>query len=90
LIIIRFQSNFTALGQFYFSHYPVDGFLVFKEPLEPNKLYIKIIQYNSAFRHGHSSICQTINNAEQKILQEKTIKVKHCIQNLAVNYKKNF
>jgi len=90
LIIIRFQSNFTALGQFYFSHYPVDGFLVYKEPLEPDQLYIKIIQYNSVYRHGHSSICQTINDEEQKILQEKTIKVKHCIQNLVVDYKKTF
>jgi len=53
--ILRFQSQFTALGQFYFGEYPVDGFLSYRDHL--NRIHIKIIQYNSTYCHGHKPTC---------------------------------
>ncbi len=59
--IIRFQSSLTTMGQLYFAQYPVDGFLACKKK-SCQKLIIKIIQYQSVFRHGHHSSCWIKNN----------------------------
>jgi hypothetical protein len=63
ITIVRFQSNFTAMGQLYFSEYPVDGFLAFRKEND-EKLFIKIIQYQSVYRHGHLNSC-CIKNDEK-------------------------
>ena len=87
--IIRFQSNFTALGQLYFGEFPVDGFLVYKKP--NNTMYhIKIIQYQSNYYHGHCSSCHIQNNDKQKELQAKTDSVKSQIIKLYTHFIKHF
>jgi hypothetical protein len=79
ITIIRFQSSFTALGQLYFVQYPVDGFLVYTQH---DKMHMKIIQYNSVYRHGHMEKCLIHNNDDQMELLEKTNKVKSSIKDL--------
>jgi len=56
ITILRFQTNFTALGQLFFGDYPLDGFLSYKN-FNDEKVYIKLIQYNSSFYHGHLRKC---------------------------------
>jgi hypothetical protein len=89
--IIRFQSNFTALGQLFFGPYPVDGFLTYTIKSDPNfYLHIKIIQYQSVFRHGHLSMCSVENNDDQKVLHSETQKVKANIKALYNHYVSHF
>jgi len=85
--IVRFQSNFTALGQLFFVQYPIDGFLAFTQN---NTLYVKLIQYNSNFRHGHLSTCSILNTEEQLCLKEKTNLVKTNITELYLHLIEHF
>jgi hypothetical protein len=87
--IIRFQSSFTAMGQLYFSQYPVDGFLTFKKKNNP-KIFIKIIQYQSVFRHGHKSTCWIKNDENQQKMVDTTLEVKRKIINLLQHFVKHF
>ncbi len=87
--VIRFQSHFTALGQLYFGEFPVDGFLVYKRPNDP-MYYIKIIQYQSYYYHGHHSSCHLNNNDKQKELQAKTNSVKSQIIQLFTHFINHF
>jgi len=87
--IIRFQSNFTALGQLYFGEFPIDGFLAFKKP-NHNILYIKLLQYQSVYYHGHHSSCHIINDEKQTQLQTKSNLVKTQITQLSEFFVKHF
>ena len=89
LKILRFQSNFTALGQLYFGEYPIDGFLSFLN-LDDNCIYMKIIQYNSVFYHGHSNYCPISNNEKEIEMAAKTSQVKTKIETLANHFIKHF
>jgi hypothetical protein len=53
-------------------------------------LHIKIIQYQSVFRHGHLSVCGVENNDDQKILHSKTQNVKANIKALYNHYVTHF
>jgi len=74
--ILRFQSSFTALGQLYIENCPVDGFLSYKFH---NKIYIKVIQYNSNIFHGHISSCIVQNTDTENEKQNNTISTKEKI-----------
>lgn len=87
ITIVRFQSNFTALGPCYFGHYPVDGLLSF---IQNDLLYVHIIQYNSVFRHGHLSNCSIPNTEEQAILAKKTNLVEKNITELFLHLIEHF
>jgi len=87
--IIRFQSSFTAMGQLYLATYPIDGFLAFKKK-NCQKLFIKIIQYQSVFRHGHHSSCWIKNNENQQELADKTLDVKMKIKLLLQHFVEHF
>lgn len=69
--VIRFQSHFTAFGQIYFSNYPIDGYLAF---YWHDALYIKLIQYQSIYYHGHMSFCSIENDEHQ---QKKALETEH-------------
>jgi len=87
--IIRFQTNFTALGQIYFDQYPIDGFLSFRKGNE-DKIFIKIIQYNSTFYHGHKSNCN-VSKTEKELKQAKrSLYIKQSIMTICNNYKRLF
>ena len=75
ITILRFQSHFTALGQLYFAEYPVDGFLAFKQE-NSQQVFIKIIQYQSVFRHGHLNSCEIKNDDRQQALANTTAQMK--------------
>ena len=87
VIILRFQSNFTAFGQMIFVKYPVDGYLCFQHP-ETKQFFIKIIQYHSTFRHGHCASCpQSADN--DPLLVQRTESVTQDLNRLADLYKKS-
>ena len=73
--ILRFQSSFTALGQFKINRLPVDGFLSYLD-LNTNIIYIKIIQYQSVFFHGHRESCYLKNDPINATKFNATLKVK--------------
>jgi len=75
IVILRFQSSFTAMGQLYFGEYPVDGFLAFKTPFS-DTTFLKIIQYQSVFRHGHLTSCYIENDENQQELVNATAEMK--------------
>jgi hypothetical protein len=85
--ILRFQTNFTGLGQCYFQDYPVDAFLSF---VHNNHIFVKIIQYQSTFYHGHSEKCTISNSSEEKIKAEKTVQIKVNINTLCEDFVKTF
>jgi len=87
ITVLRFQSSFTALGQCFFGHYPVDALLSF---IDKGIHYINIIQYNSVFRHGHLTHCPIPNTEEQKMLVEKTNTVEKNIKQLCSHIKDIF
>jgi hypothetical protein len=87
--IIRFQSSFTAMGQLYFAQYPVDGFLAFKKK-NCQTLFIKIIQYQSVFRHGHINSCWIKNNENQQKMADTTLEVKMKITLLLQHFVEHF
>jgi len=88
--ILRFQSQFTALGQLHFEKYPVDGFLSYRNNTTKT-VYIKIIQYNSVYFHGHKEMCALKQNPdESQHLSDKTKHVKCQILSLINNYKTMF
>jgi hypothetical protein len=92
--VIRFQSSFTAMGQLYFAQYPVDGFLAFKKKENSQNVFIKIIQYQSVFRHGHINSCGIKNNENQQKLADATSEVKvkitillqHLVEHFQLNH----
>ena len=92
--VIRFQSSFTAMGQLYFAQYPVDGFLAFKKKENSQNVFIKIIQYQSVFRHGHINSCWIKNNENQQKLADATSEVKvkitillqHLVEHFQLNH----
>jgi len=87
--IIRFQSNFTALGQLYFAKYPIDGFLSYS--LEgSNKKFLKLIQYQSTYYHGHKKDCAKQNNDDEIIKYNKTSEVKNEINKLISDFHSTF
>ncbi len=87
ITIIRFQSYFTALGQLYFAHYPIDGYLTYKQQ---NNIYIKIIQYQSEYYHGHMPFCSVQNDKAQHDKSEKREKIKNSIINLYTHLLEHF
>jgi len=88
--ILRFQSNFTALGQLFIANYPVDGFLSYFNTIDKN-IYIKVIQYNSVIYHGHSNKCTTQNTTEKEINKsEHTLYVKTKIIDFFTTFKTHF
>jgi hypothetical protein len=87
--ILRFQSYFTALGQVYFGDYPVDGFLTFKKK-DSQIIFMKIIQYNSNYYHGHKSNCKIKNNEENENKSKHTLEIKNKITFLVVNFLTQF
>ena len=89
IVILRFQSSFTALGQLYFGEYPVDGFLSYKDN-KTNLIHIKIIQYNSVFYHGHNQSCKIVNNDKETLLQEKTLYIKSMILETINSFRTDF
>jgi len=62
--ILRFQSQFTALGQMRFGAYPLDGFLSYRD--KAGVQHIDLIQYQSTFRHGHRESCSILNGEADK------------------------
>ena len=81
LKILRFQTQFTAMDQFYFGPYPVDGFLTY-EDINHN-IHMKVIQYNSVYCHGHKDSCQYYNFHVPKIDKKtSTQEVKQSILNI--------
>ena len=87
ITILRFQTNFTAMGQLYFVNYPVDAFLSFEHN---NQIFVKIIQYNSTFYHGHKDSCKTLNNSDEIIKAEKTKQIKTDINKLCQDFTRDF
>ena len=85
--ILRFQTNFTGLGQCYFQDYPVDAFLSF---VHNDHIFVKIIQYQSTFYHGHSDQCTILNNPEQKIKADQTVQTKINIKTMCDDFQKAF
>jgi len=81
--ILRFQSNFTAMGQLFFGIYPLNGFLSYTYQ---NKLFIKLIQYQSVFYHGHHSSCQIPNTNENIEKFNKTTEIKENIKKLSKQF----
>jgi hypothetical protein len=91
ITILRFQSYFTALGQLYFTEYPIDGFLSYKLNNGDDTTFIKIIQYQSSYFHGHSTnLCQIENNVEQQQKIEQTISIKNKIIELYQHFIQHF
>lgn len=70
--ILRFQSNFTALGQLFFGHYNVDGFLSWKD--NNNNIHLKIIQYHSAHYHGHRNSCPLYETSTEQSTKTENVK----------------
>ena len=87
ITILRFQSHFTALGQATFVNFPVDGFLCYKNNSD-NITYVKIIQYQSVYHHGHINTCFLKNSNSE--LEEKTKKVRDSIKEHILCFTKNF
>lgn len=90
IVVLRFQSSFTALGQLVFVQYPIDGFLCFKRNPTDKTIYIKLIQYQSVFYHGHKDTCAIQNSDEQIKLANKSKNVKNEILALCDHFKAHF
>ena len=87
--IVRFQSSFTAMGQLYLCEYPVDGFLAFRIP-NSNTTFLKIIQYQSVYRHGHLTSCFIKNDERQQELANATSEIKSRIGTLLQHLQDHF
>jgi hypothetical protein len=85
--IVRFQSTFTALGQLYLSHYPLDGYLAYKLN---NHLYIKLIQYQSTYYHGHMPTCSIQNDPHQHEKAQESLQTKENIVTLFNHFIQHF
>ena len=80
--ILRFQSEFTAMGQLTFGTFKIDGFLSFQD-LTTNSIHIKLIQYQSVHYHGHMPHCSEPNTTQKDCEnREKTIQVTKAINKL--------
>jgi len=89
ILILRFQSGFTALGQLFFGTFPIDGFLSYKN-LTTNTIHLKLIQYQSVYFHGHLLTCPVSNDNKGTELLQKTIAVTNQIKQLCIHYKLHF
>ena len=89
IVILRFQSAFTAMGQLTFNTFPIDGFLSYRD-LATNTTHIKLIQYQSVFFHGHILECPVSNNEKETEYLQKTINVTNEIKQLCSHYMKHF
>jgi hypothetical protein len=89
IIIMRFQSNFTALGALYIGDYPIDGFLAYQD-CKSKKIFLKIIQYNSVYYHGHKENCTIKNDEIYSQKSEYSKKIKNKILYNILNFKKYF
>jgi hypothetical protein len=87
--ILRFQSAFTAMGQLYFTQYPLDGFLSYYDPND-YKIHIKLIQYQSVYYHGHRSTCPAPSSPADIEKAKTTADTKAKIVNLCHHYTKHF
>ena len=89
IIVLRFQSSFTAMGQLYFTQYPLDGFLSYYDPTD-QKIHIKLIQYQSVYYHGHRSTCPAPNSPSDAEKAQTTKDIKAKIINLTQHYITHF
>jgi len=87
ITVVRFQSSFTAFGQLYFTHYPLDGFLAYTLD---DHLYIKLIQYQSTYYHGHMLFCSEQNDEQLNIKSQERIQTKENIINLYTHFLDHF
>ena len=85
--ILHFQSGFTAFGQLMFVQYPIDGCLTFREN---NIICIKLIQYQSAYCHGHRPNCHISNSEEEQKKFENTQSVRLAIESLCAHFVEHF
>jgi hypothetical protein len=89
ITVLRFQSAFTALGQLYFTQYPLDGFLSYYDPTD-NMIHIKLIQYQSVYYHGHRSTCPVSNSPAEIEKAKNTMDIKAKIIDLYRHYINHF
>ena len=87
--ILRFQSHFTALGQLIFVKFPIDGFLCFTKN-NSKHIYLKLIQYQSVYYHGHTTTCAITNTPDQSKLALKSNEVKCQINEFCQHYLRHF
>jgi hypothetical protein len=87
--ILRFQSAFTALGQLFFTEYPLDAFLSYYDP-QDQMTYLKLIQYQSLYYHGHRSTCAAEKSPEDIQKAKKTADVRSKILSLCYHFKYHF
>jgi len=89
VVILRFQSSFTALGQLYFTEFPLDGFLSYFNPHD-QKVYLKLIQYQSVFYHGHKKTCAAQRTPEDLDKAKKSNDVRTKILSLCQHFRHHF
>ena len=89
--ILRFQSEFTAMGQLTFGTFKIDGFLSYQD-LTTNSTHIKLIQYHSVYYHGHMPHCSTSSNITERDCEnrKKTIHVANAINQLCQHLTHHF
>jgi hypothetical protein len=88
--ILRFQSEFTAMGQLTFGNFKIDGFLSYLD-LITNSVHLKLIQYQSVYFHGHMPHCSVSNTSEKDCEnREKTIHVTNTINQLCCHLNLHF
>jgi hypothetical protein len=85
--ILRFQSGFTAFGQLMLVNFPIDGFLVYREN---ETLHLKLIQYQSAYFHGHRSTCCLYSISEDREKTQNTSATRQAIHELCSHYIQHF
>jgi len=87
--ILRFQSDFTAMGQLTFGTFDIDGFLSYKD-LTTGFFHIKLIQYQSVYFHGHMPQCSEPNSKRDKENRKKTMAVTNTINQLCQHLTNHF
>lgn len=87
--ILRFQSDFTAMGQLKFTVYPIDGFLSYRTCTD-NTIHIKLIQYHSVYYHGHTDHCHVKNSPSEIEKKNKTHNVTQEIKKLMNHFQQHF
>ena len=89
ITVLRFQSAFTAMGQLYFTQYPLDGFLSYFDPTD-QKVYIKLIQYQSVYYHGHRLTCPVSNSLTDLEKVKSTAEIKDKVVKLYLHFVNHF
>ena len=87
ITIVRFQSAFTALGQLFLTHFPLDGYLAYKIN---EHLFIKLIQYQSTYFHGHMPFCSKQNDHHLHTKAQERLQTKENIINLFNHFIEHF